>query len=202
MFLENSGDIFARGEKSVIAAIPLRSYLGCVARGCPPAFTQSQEGTMAKHKGKTETSTEMQAETKTVGDAAAFKYAQRDDRRKKAAAECSPGWNLTNVVLVLGKHRPTRENSVKGKIYAMVAAAGKDGITGAELVAKMREVPNTFEDNPSKYSKNGVPVVPWCEDYILGMTRPRFGFLEHAKKQPKHEPVDEKHEPVAEKKAA
>jgi hypothetical protein len=110
------------------------------------------------------------------GDANPFKYDARDAKRKSAAAQCSPGWSLTNAVLTVGKNRPTRDNSVKGKIYGLVSSAGRDGLTGAELVVKMRESA-LFADNPSKYTKNGMPVVPWCEDYILGMTRPRFGFL-------------------------
>lgn len=110
------------------------------------------------------------------GDANPFKYDARDAKRKSAAAQCSPGWSLTNAVLTVGKNRPTRDNSVKGKIYGLVSSAGQAGLTGAELVVKMRESA-LFADNPSKYTKNGMPVVPWCEDYILGMTRPRFGFL-------------------------
>lgn len=130
-------------------------------------------------------------------DANPFKYDARDAKRKQLASLCSPGWSLTNAVLTLGKNKPTRDTSVKGKIYGLVAAAGKDGITGAELVQKMRESA-LFADNPSKYSKNGIPVVPWCEEYIIGMTRPRFGFLNIKAAAP----VAVKPEATAEKKAA
>ena len=112
------------------------------------------------------------------------KYADRHVKTREADPEtdCDPRWRYRDSLFVAGR-QPARLENVFGRMYGILHEAGPEGLTGKELVSKLRRYPNIAPR--SKYAADGLPPIGWAEDYVNGGLRKNGGVVKFHKNQPK-----------------
>lgn len=118
-------------------------------------------------------------------------YEKRQERvgNQNPTLDYDPTHKFVNTRFVAGSHVPQRETSVMGTVHRFVKEAGKDGILGKDLCAKLRRYKS---DNiaKSRYLL-GVRPIGWAEGYVVGAEK-----AAHIKilkiEEPKAEPTADK----------